>query len=83
MDGTIILWNTITYQKIITFNICIGIITSVCFSPDCNNLTARSVVGTFLLWDTVTYQKITTLTGYPKWASSICFQPEQYDYLLK
>ena len=74
-DCRIILWNTVTYQKIITLRDHSYNVKSLCFSPDGNTLASGSWDKTIILWNIVTYKKYAILRSNER-VQSICFSPK-------
>ena len=71
IDKSIILWNTVTREKITTLLGHTNYIYSMCFSPDGNTLASASDDNTIKLWDKDKYEEITTFEGYTVWVESV------------
>ena len=72
-DGTVILWDVATQERIATLQ---GYGLSVSFSPDGTTLASAGWSGTIILWDVRTQERITTLEGPPYLVRSLSFSPD-------
>jgi WD40 repeat protein/serine/threonine protein kinase len=76
MDHLVKIWDTRTWQVVLSFRDPTGGILSVAFSPDGRHLATGGTDSTIKLWDATTGQLQRTLYGHTHWVSAVVFSPD-------
>lgn len=74
-DGNLKVWDTQTYQEIVTLEMKTAVC-SVSYSPDGKHIVASTFKKNAILWDAKTYQKIGTLNEHNSWMESVAYSPD-------
>jgi WD40 repeat protein len=76
MDRVVKIWDTKTWQEVLTFRDQTGGILSVAFSPDGRRLATGGTDSTIKFWDAATGNLLRTLHGHAHWVSGVVFSPD-------
>jgi WD40 repeat protein/class 3 adenylate cyclase len=75
-DKTVRIWNTTTYENIMSIDAHDADVDSISFSPDSKRIATSSDDGTAKIWDATTRKLLLTLRGHKNWILTIAFRPD-------
>ena len=75
-DKTVKLWDTATWQPLMTYKGHTDWVTVVEFSPDGHRLASGSRDKTVKIWETYSGKLLTTLEGHKEWVPRVMFMPD-------
>jgi WD40 repeat protein len=75
-DKRVRVWDTTTYENVLSINAHDADVDSLAFSPDGKRLATSSDDGTAKIWDAATGQLLLTLQGHDDWVTTVAFHPD-------
>jgi WD40 repeat protein len=74
-DGTIYIYDTLTWTRIHRLQGYVGVTMSIVFSPDSQRLISSSRDNTVRLWDTTSGEQLLVMEGHSSYVSSVAISP--------